>query len=51
MSAVTFNRVRGQMRGEHQACGLGAGLHGSWRAAIGARRERDARACMLCGRA
>ena len=51
MSAVTFDRVRGQLLGEHVACGLGAGLHDSWRAAIGARRERDARACTLCGRA
>ena len=50
MSAVTFDRVRGQMLGEHQARGLGAGLHGSWRAAIGERRERDARTWALCGR-
>ena len=48
MSAVTFDRVRGQMLGEHQARGLGAGLHGSWRAAIGERRERDARTWALC---
>ena len=49
VSAVTFDRVRGQLLGEHVACGLGAGLHGSWREAIGARRERDVRACTLCG--
>ena len=51
MSAVTFDRVRGQMPGEHLACGLGVGLHGSWRESIGERRERDAHACTLCGRA
>ena len=51
MSAITFDRVRGQMLGEHLACGLGVGLHGSRHAAIGAWRERDVRACTLCGRA
>ena len=42
MSAVTFDHVQGQMLGGRQACDLGAGLHASWREAIGARRERDA---------
>ena len=51
MSAVIFDRVRGQMLGVHLACGLGVGLHGSWRAAIGVRRERNVRACTLCGHA
>ena len=39
--------VHGQVLCKHLACGLCAGLHGSWRAAIAARRERDACACTL----